>query len=133
MITALILTGLCILANIGDKKMLLLSLMVCGSYFLPVHLITDRDLWYIVCLSAELTVLASAVLLRVPAIIAIVPIIFMMSAAHIIDYLAGSKVSSPYRIVLHYLEYVEIACCLIFSHPILNNLKEYVKCYRLKH
>lgn len=105
--------------------MLLLTLLVGLSYFLPVHLITDRSVWYAVCIGAELFVLCSALLLRTKASVAIAVVCTLLLINHFNGlFFNGHLESSPYQIIVPYLEYIELLACSLFSSKIINKLKE---------
>lgn len=50
----------------------------------------------------------------------------MLLASHFVSYY--NMQIQAYYIVAKYLEYVQIMSCMLLSHPVLNYLKERIKC-----
>lgn len=104
--------------------MLLLTLMVGWSYYLPVELITSRDAWYMACIGTELIVIITAVALCARASCIVVAICAMLEMNHINGWIFDGHVnSSPYHVVVKYLEYIELLACSLFSFPVINKMK----------
>lgn len=104
--------------------MLLLTLLVGLSYLLPVHLITDMYAWYAVVMGAELFVLCSSLLLRTKASVAVATVCTMLLVNHINGlFFNGYLESSPYQIIVPYLEYIELLACSLFASKTINKLK----------
>ena len=112
--------------NLKDTRALLMALVVGLSYFFPFELISSRDVWYIACVTSELTVIAFCIWLRSKSSFAIAGLCLMLLASHCIAY--HDIQLQAYSIVAKYLEYVQVLSCVLLSHPILNYLKERIKC-----
>lgn len=124
MIAASLLILLALYLNKDDKNTLALVLLVGASYFLPVHLITDRGTWYATVIIAELIVLLSAVTLKTKASLMVIVACVMLELNHINGYLFnGHNPESPYQVVVKYIEYIEISALILFSSPVINKLK----------
>lgn len=128
MLIASILLLLALYINRADFKMLSLTFIVGLSYFLPVDLITSSSTWYISCISAELFVLSSAIMIRTRASNIITAICTMLILGHINGWLFhGYSSTSPYHTIVPYLEHLEILSCLLFSNPVIKKLKKNVE------
>lgn len=112
--------------NLKDTRALLVALVVGLSYFFPFELISSRDAWYIACATSELIVIAFCIWLRCKSSVAIAGLCAMLLASHFIAY--HDIQLHAYSIVAKYLEYVQVLSCVLLSHPILNYLKERIKC-----
>ena len=112
--------------NLKDTRALLMALVVGLSYFFPFELISSRDVWYIACATSELTVIVFCIWLRSKSSFAIAGLCLMLLASHFIAY--HDIQLQAYSIVAKYLEYVQVLSCVLLSHPILNYLKERIKC-----
>ena len=114
--------------------MLLLTLAVGGSYFLPTDTIQSRALWYGVCIGAEAFVMLVAFLFETKASMVIIAICAMLEINHFTGlFFGGHKPGSPYEWVVKSLEYIELSSLVLFSRSILNSLKEHIKCRIQKH
>ena len=104
--------------------MLLLTLLVGLSYFLPVHLITDRSVWYAAVMCAEMTVLVAALFLKTRASVIVATVCIMLEINHLNGLFFGGHLDgSPYSLIVPYLEYIELLACSLFSQKILNKMK----------
>jgi hypothetical protein len=112
--------------NLKDTRALLMALVVGLSYFFPFELISSRDAWYIACVASELIVILFCTWLRSKSSLAIAGLCIMLLASHFIAY--HNIQLQVYSLVAKYLEYVQIVSCILLSHPILNYLKERIKC-----
>lgn len=112
--------------NLKDTRALLMALVVGLSYFFPFELISSRDAWYIACATSELIVIMFCLWLRSNSSLAISGICAMLLMSHFVSYYDLS--SQPYFYIAKYLEYIQILSCILLSHPILNYLKERIKC-----
>lgn len=112
--------------NLKDTRALLMALVVGLSYFFPFELISSRDAWYIACALSELIVFSFCIWLRSKSSFAIAGICLMLLASHFISY--HNIQLQAYYIVAKYLEYIQIVSCILLSNPILNFLKERIKC-----
>ena len=122
--TVMFLVAVCL--NLKDTRALLMALVVGLSYFFPFELISSRDAWYIACATSELIVITFCIWLRSKSSIAIAGLCVMLLASHFIAY--HNIQLQAYSIVAKYLEYVQVLSCVLLSHPILNYLKERIKC-----
>lgn len=122
--TVMFLIAVCL--NLKDARALLMALVVGLSYFFPFELISSRDVWYIACATSELIVIAFCIWLRSKSSFAIAGLCIMLLASHFIAY--HDIQLQAYSIVAKYLEYVQVLSCMLLSHPILNYLKERIKC-----
>jgi hypothetical protein len=108
--------------------MLMLTLAVGVSYFLPVDYIHNTCAWYAACIASELSVFAIAYSIKTKASNIIMLLCSMLTLGHINGWLFhGYLLESPYHIVVPYLEYLELLSCSLFSTQITNNLKGLVK------
>lgn len=112
--------------NLKDTRALLMALVVGLSYFFPFELISSRDAWYIACVMSELIVFSFCIWLRCKSSFAVAGLCIMLLASHFVSYY--NMQLQAYYIVAKYLEYVQIMSCMLLSHPILNYLKERIKC-----
>lgn len=112
--------------NLKDTRALLMALVVGLSYFFPFELISSRDAWYTACALSELIVFSFCVWLRSKSSFAIAGLCLMLLASHFISY--HDIQLHVYSFVAKYLEYVQILSCILLSHPILNYMKERIKC-----
>lgn len=112
--------------NLKDTRALLMVLVVGLSYFFPFELISSRDTWYTACIMSELIVFSFCVWLRCKSSLAVAGLCLMLLVSHFIAY--HNIQLQAYSIVAKYLEYVQIVSCILLSHPILNYLKERIKC-----
>lgn len=126
MITYTVMFLIAVYLNLKDTRALLMVLVVGLSYFFPFELISSRDSWYIACALSELIVFSFCIWLRSKSSFAIAGLCFMLLASHFIAY--HDIQLQAYSIVAKYLEYVQMISCILLSHPILNYLKERVKC-----
>ena len=118
---------LAIWINRGHKKALLLVLMVGFSHYLPVKLITDFNLWYLVCIIAETSKIILSQTYKTHLRFPVSSICLLMISAHIISWYFDG-VTQPYHFIIPYLEHLEIFCCILFSHTIINKISKEVKC-----
>lgn len=112
--------------NLKDTRALLMALVVGLSYFFPFELIGSRDAWYIACVMSELIVFSFCIWLRCKSSFAVAGLCVMLLASHFVSYY--NMQLQAYYIVAKYLEYVQIMSCMLLSHPVLNYLKERIKC-----
>ncbi len=102
----------------------ILSLVIGLSAFayLPMSYITDRDMWFSVCLYADILIAGIALLLKIRASIPVITISLMLCVGHLIDWCQASD--HTYYIIANYLEYLEIIVCIIFSPTLLNYIRK---------
>lgn len=130
MILASLLLALGIWLNKDEKKMLLLTLLVGLSYFLPTQLISHYYTWYFVVMATEMIVMCSAICLRTKASVAIAIICAMLLINHVNGlFFGGHLEGSPYYFVVKYLEYIELLSCSLFSTTIINKLRGFYYAY----
>lgn len=126
MITYTVMFLIAVYLNLKDTRALLMALVVGLSYFFPFELISSRDSWYIACAVSELIVIIFCVWLRCKSCLALAGLCVMLLASHFIAY--HNLQLDAYSMVAKYLEYIQILSCILLSHPILNYLKERIKC-----
>ena len=109
--------------NRKDASGLLLTLLVYLTYILPVELITDRNLWYAACISAEIFVLGTALRLKCHNSLPIAICCIYLLAGHIASYFAETAYSnSVYCATSEVMEFLEILCCAIYSKPVVAHI-----------
>ena len=106
----------------AELEALALAVLVGASYYLPVELIRDRDVWYATCIFAEMTVAVSALFLSTRSSLPVAYICMMLITGHILDW--NHQSGQVYYIIANYLEYLEIISCIIFSPSLLNLLRK---------
>ena len=126
MITYTVMFLIAVYLNLKDTRELLIALVVGLSYFFPFELISSRDAWYISCALSELIVISFCIWLRSKSSFAIAGLCIMLLVSHFIAY--HDIQLQAYSIVAKYLEYVQVLSCVLLSQPILNYLKERIKC-----
>lgn len=119
-----IMVALAILLNWRSTNLWLL-LVVASTYYLPVQLITDKYVWYAVCITVDLTVSGLAMYSKCLASKPLFSISVSLCISHFTSLL--SKNPDTYFYVANYLEYLQIICFLIFSKGVLGFIKEKVK------
>lgn len=122
---------LAVYLNRKNPDSVLLTLLVGLSWYIPVDLIHSRGWWFTTCIASEVFVLIFSLILNTASKFAMVGITFMLAMSHAFCW--KFKSLETYYIVENYLEYVEILTCILFSNPIIHNIKERVKrCHQWK-
>lgn len=115
-----ILLACALILNMGDRRMLVVSLAVGVNVFAPIPAAN----FYLICALAELLVGLIAYRLAVSAAPIIVWVCGMMIGFHFLGYvLNGYPPDSPYRPVIKICEYANLIACIVFSNPILRRPK----------
>lgn len=119
-----VLFGVSLYLNRADARMLLLTLVVTASLFLPVpH--ESPELFYGYCMLAELTVALIALVLRARGSELVISICVVLEVAHVMGYiLDGYPPLSSYRILVPLLELAQLLACVSMSpvlYPRLRN------------
>lgn len=123
MIAYAALLGLSLWLNRADRKMLLLSLLVGGSFFMEVPR-SSATAFYATCITVEVVLAVFALLLRARASLLIAEICLVMVAAHIMGWLTnGYAPSSPYKGIMFITEYAQIVVCVLASRSALARLR----------
>lgn len=109
--------------NRRDPRMLLLTLAVGVSVFIPVPRHTAFA-FYGFCISAELVVGLTAWILSARGSTSIMCICVLLVINHIMGYaLDGSQPLSPYRAVVKLLECGQLLACVACSTAVANTLR----------
>lgn len=108
-----------------ERRMLLLTLLVGLSHYLPVEYITNRSAWFSACIAVETSITIIALYMNVPARLAIFGICSMLTVSHLISWVIHTN--STYYQIVQVLEHLELVPCIIFSNPIIQLIKERVK------
>ena len=113
-----------VVLNLREPRMLALTALVGVSVFLPVPAHSQLA-FYGSCVTMELLVGISAILLRPRGGLIIFEMCVALILAHIMGYaLDGSPPLSPYRIIVKLLELSQLAACVALSPvllPVLRN------------
>lgn len=123
MIAYAALLGLSLWLNRADRKMLLLSVLVGGSFFMevPNH---SQLAFYSTCIAVEVVVAALALLLRTHASWAVAELCAVMVAGHVMGWsMDGHASLSPYKGIMLITEYLQIVVCILASRTALTRLK----------
>lgn len=126
MFTYTCLVLLAVYLNRQNPNSVLLTLLVGLSWYLPVDLIHSRGWWFTTCIASEVLVLLSALALNTSSKYAMMGVTFMLAMSHALCWKFQSL--GTYYIIANYLEYMEISVCLLFSNPVIQHIKEYVRC-----
>lgn len=113
--------------NRGSLENLLITLLVGFSYYFPTELIHDRNYWYAVCIVMELSKILFARIQNTHLTWPISIICSLFLVNHVISYIFKNTVPI-YHFNMVYLEHIEILCCILFSHTIINKILKEVKC-----
>lgn len=118
------LTILALWFNRADTKMLLLTSVVAGSFFVEPP--TDTPLqFYVTWITVDLAVGLFAFYLRAAASEWIFEIALVMVAAHVMGWhLEGYRPLSPYKAIMHICEFTQILVCLVASRQAAAYLKK---------
>jgi hypothetical protein len=119
---ALLAAGLVL--NIGDRRMLFLTMLVGASVFVPVpH--ESAEHFYSFCIAIEVAVGLTAWRSGTSAGAWVTDLCVLLVIAHVMGYaLDGNLPFSPYRLVVKILELSQLAVCAALSPimaPILRN------------
>lgn len=118
---ALVILGLYL--NRHDRRMLLLTLAVGVSVFVPVPRHTAFA-FYSFCIGAEFIVAVIALLLRARASEMILSMCAALELTHIMGYiLDGSDHLSSYRVIVPVLESAQLLACVLMSPPLFSRLQ----------
>lgn len=111
--------------NLGNRRMLALSLIIGFSLLIPVNQFTDWQSFYPVCAIFEILWALCAWHLRARASSFATTMYVMLLAYHINGwYLGGYPNQSPYWLLVPICEYAEILACCLFSNPIWKRIKQ---------
>lgn len=116
---------LAVYLNRENLNSVLLTILVGLSWYLPVELIHSRGWWFTACIMSEVFVLTCALALNTTSKYAIAGIAAMLGMSHALCW--KFRTLETYYIVENYLEYTEIAACILFSNPIIQQIKERVQ------
>lgn len=123
MIAYAALLGLSLWLNRADRKMLLLSAMVGGGFFMEVPSSTSTA-FYVTCLTVQIAQACAALALRARASLVVAEICLVMVAAHIMGWLTnGYAPDSPYKGIMFITEYAQIAVCILASRSAICRLR----------
>lgn len=118
---ALLVTALWL--NRTDRKMLLLALVVGGSFFMEVPR-SSQTVFYSSCIVVEVFVGLIALALRARASWAVIELCAVMTCAHVMGWVMDGHASlSPYKGIMLITEYAQIAVCVLASRTALSRLK----------
>lgn len=123
MIAYAALLGLSLWLNRADRKMLLLSVLVGGSFFMEVPRGSPAE-FYGVCITIEIVLAIAALALGARASQVIAEICLVMVAAHIMGWATnGYAPASPYKGIMLITEYAQIIVCIIASRSAIERLR----------
>lgn len=123
MIAYAALLGLGLWLNRADWRMLLLTAMVGGSFFMEVPR-SSATAFYTTCIAVEVALACAALALRARASLVVAEICLVMVAAHIMGWLTnGYAPDSPYKGIMLITEYAQIAVCIISSRSAIERLR----------
>lgn len=123
MIAYAALLGLSLWLNRADRKMLLLSVLVGGSFFMEVPRGSPAE-FYGVCITIEIVLACAAIALQARASLVIAEICLVMVAAHIMGWATnGYAPASPYKGIMLITEYAQIVVCILASQSALSRLR----------
>ena len=123
MIAYAALLGLSLWLNRADRKMLLLSALVGGSFFMEVPRGGPAE-FYGVCLTIEVVLAVAALAIGARASLIVAEICLVMVAAHIMGWLTnGYAPLSPYKGIMFITEYAQIAVCILASRSAIERLR----------
>ena len=109
--------------NRRDRRMLLLTLAVGVSVFLPVPR-ESAEVFYAACVAAELVVALVAMLAAARATELIMSLCVALELTHIMGYiLDGSGQLSSYRVLVPVLEAAQLVACVCMSPAIFARLQ----------
>lgn len=109
--------------NRTDRKMLLLALVVGGSFFMEVPR-GSQTAFYSACIGVEVFVGLIALVLRARASWAVIEICAVMVCAHLMGWVMdGHAPLSPYKGIMLIAEYAQIGVCVLASRTALARLK----------
>lgn len=109
--------------NRGDRRMLLLTLVVGASVFIavPRH---SAFIFYTFCILADLLAAILAITLRARASELVVSICVALEAVHVMGYiLDGYPPLSSYRILVPILESAQLVACVCMSSALYRRLQ----------
>lgn len=123
MIAYAALLGLSLWLNRADRKMLLLSVLVGGSFFMEVPN-SSPSAFYITCLTVQIVQACAALAIGARASLVIAEICLVMVAAHIMGWTTnGYAPASPYKGIMFITEYAQIVVCILASRSALDRLR----------
>jgi len=125
MIYAATLLAACIL-NREDYRVVLFSLLVALTHYLPLEYVTNYYLWYSICIFTELSVIGYCLISKLKQSLVLLPITILLLFSHIISLLTGSLVN--YALIAPILEYLQIFSFIITSSTIITIIKGRIKC-----
>lgn len=125
MLYAATLIAACIL-NKEDSKVVLFSLLIALTNFLPLEYVTNYYLWYSICILTECSVIAYCLCSKFIQSYVLIPITILLLLAHIMCIFTGNVYS--YGLIVPFLEYLQILCFVITSPTIITKIKGRIKC-----
>lgn len=118
-----VLLALAFYLNRHDRRMLMLTLAVGASVFLPMprH---SAFLFYLFCMLAELLVALIAIILQARGRELILSLCAALELTHVMGYiLDGSSTLSSYRVIVPVLEAAQLVACIALSPAIFARLQ----------
>lgn len=98
--------------NIGNWRMLVLTLVVGAGIFTPI----PDEHFYLICSLVECIVASSAIILSAPASKFVFRVSMLLVLFHFLGWwLDGYPPDSPYRLLVKILEHAELAACILMS------------------
>lgn len=105
---------------------LLLLLCVALTYYLPTELIKNYYLWYVVCLGAELSVLALSYFIRIVPSYPLACLTLLLFISHLTSMV--TRKPEVYSVVAVYLEHLQMLTFVVASPLIIEKLKRKLRC-----
>lgn len=103
--------------NIGNWRMLALTLVVGAGIFVPIP---DAH-FYAICALVECMVAASAVIISAPVSKFVFRVSMLLVLFHFLGWwLDGYPPESPYHILVKISEHSELVACILMSKPFLG-------------
>lgn len=98
--------------NIGNWRMLVLTLVVGSGIFVPI----PDAYFYAICALVECLVATSAILISAPASKFVFRVSMMLVLFHFLGWwLDGYPPESPYHLLVKILEHAELVACILMS------------------
>lgn len=112
-----ILLGLSLLLNLGNIRMLALTLIIGADVFAPIP---DQN-FYLICGMVDLLVALLAYKLNTNASKPVIRLSAMLIVFHWLGYrFNGYPMASPYHILVKISEHAELLACILLSHKFIN-------------
>lgn len=111
--------------NRRDSRLLLLTLVVGGSFFLDVPR-TSQAVFYGTCIAVEVIVAITALVLRTRASALVAELCAVMVISHIMAWMIdGHSATSVYKPIMFAAEYSQMLVCLLAAQPVASRLKNH--------